>query len=147
MATISRSIDVRTSPEAAFAFLCDLRNLPRFQEGIFDFHVRTDAARGDGARCAYRTRFLLGSVKHVAAVSGFVEGRSFALTTVVGPPMVQRWSVQPHDGGTRITYTLGYLVPLPAVGWLLDALVMRRRHAARVARSMERLRTLLEGRG
>jgi len=99
MATLCRTIEVSASPERVFCVLSDLRNLSRYMEGIHGFCVLSDEPHGEDARCAYRRRLLWREQYYELAVGGYVDGHSFALSSVKGPPQVERWSLQAREGG------------------------------------------------
>lgn len=97
----AHSIVVARPPEEVFAFLADVRNLPRWQTGIVDLRAEGEPALG--ARHV-EVRSLLG--KHVEAtleVTAYEPPRRLDLTVVEGPLKLRvAHTLEPADGGTLL---------------------------------------------
>jgi hypothetical protein len=55
----------------------------------------------------------------------FEAGRRIVSHTKGGVESVVRWDFEPHDGGTRLTFQTEYKVPIPVLGKLAEAIIVR----------------------
>lgn len=118
-------------PQQVWALLSDLEAVQRYNPGVRTAVVRGTQRAGVGA---VRSCELVPKGRVVERVTHWEEGRAVGLELVEHewPVEFMRWvtRVEPHDGGTRITQALEYQVRFGPLGWLLDALVMKRKLTA-----------------
>lgn len=139
---ISRRI--RTSPEAAFAFVADYRNVPRVLEGVSRWDPLSKQTTGEGARFEVEMKTLGIPLGNVLVLDAWKPGRRIGWRSQSGL-IEQRggWTFDPRPGGTEVTLKIAYQPPGAALGNLLagrvDGLVR-----ARLARALGTMASLLE---
>lgn len=98
----------------------------RDEPAVRDLDPRDRTARFE------RDAQVCGAGRHrvVERVTDWEDGRAVGLELEQHdwPVEFMRWvtRIEPHDGGTRITQSLEYKVKFGPLGWLLDALMMKR---------------------
>ena len=105
MRHVERSGDLPVDPDAAFAFIADLDNLPRWQSGVTGAEQLTDGpiAVGSVARVA---RSLMGqTIQADLTVTELDPPRRLVLATEVSGIKVDAiLTLEPRDGGSRATF-------------------------------------------
>ena len=128
MTTLHHEVHANCPPERVWALLSDLEAVSRYNPTIAAARRRGTVAGGVGAE---RECDLKPNGRVVERVTTWEEGRAIGLEVVESdwPIVFMRWvtRVEPRDGGTRVTQELHYQVKFGPLGWLLDALVMRRK--------------------
>ena len=145
MARIERSIEIEAPVEKAFAFVTEWQNMSRFMERTSDWRPASEKTRGDGVRVAHRQQGLGREFAYECETSDFVENAGFTLTSFKGPKARSQWSFERLDDGTKVTLIAEYDVPVPMLGGILDALLVKRMAERMFARSLQNLKGLLEG--
>jgi uncharacterized membrane protein len=144
MAKVESSIEIYVPIEKLIAFLEDWHNAEKWYEGIYDWKPITENTTGNGARFSYKVKDLGLETSYLTEMYDHVKNKEFKLRSVEGPKVDEHYSFEPIEGGTRITYTMDYDVPLPLIGGILDTLIFRSLWAKRVQRSMQNLKRILE---
>lgn len=133
-----------TSPEKAFAFVADYRNVPRVLEGVSRWEPLSKQTTGSGARFEVEMKTLGVPLGNVLVLDSWEPGRRIGWRSQSGL-IEQRggWTFHPRQGGTEVTLKIAYRPPGAALGNLLagrvDSLVR-----SRLARALESMARLLE---
>jgi uncharacterized membrane protein len=145
MIEITATADVHRPAEELFAFVADMENNPRWQQGQVSCEWTTPPPIGVGSRYDQHARFLGRDIVSTFEVTELEPDRRIRIRTVDGPmPMDITREVEPTgDGRSRVTATIrgGPTGPLR----LLDPLT-RRMVQRSVRGDYERLGRLLDGR-
>jgi uncharacterized membrane protein len=144
MGKVGSSVEIHVPVEKVVAFLEDWHNAEKWYEGIYDWKPTTEMTTGNGARFSYKVKDLGLEIQYETELYDHVKGRAFKLRSVEGPKVNERYSFEPIEGGTRVTYAMDYDVPPPILGALLDLLVLRSLWAKRVQTNLQNLKRLLE---
>ena len=121
---INRSAIASTSREAAFAYLDDYRNVPKWMFGITRFEPRTEATSGLGA--TYDATMQIGpkALTSVVHVTEWFPDERLTLESVEGLSNSSTWSLaDTPDGQTRLDVVFRYSLPGGMAGKLLGAVV------------------------
>ena len=138
------SVEIGCSPEAAFDFVADHRNVPRVLEGITRWQPLGAQATGVGARFAVEMRTLGIPMANTLVLDRWQRPRALAWVSDSGL-IEQRggWRFEPTAAGTRVTLRIAYTPPGAALGNLLagrvDGIVRRR-----LERALAVMREILE---
>jgi len=128
MTTIRHEIDAHCPPERVWALLSDLEAVDRYNPGVRAACIEGTQRTGVGARRACE---LVPKGRVVERVTHWEERRALGLEVAESdwPIHFMRWvtRLEPHGESTRITQDLEYQVKFGPLGWLLDALVMKRK--------------------
>src|SRR5262249_54008635 len=129
--TIRHEIQAACPPEDVWAVLADLEAVQHYNPTVRSAAVKGTRRTGIGAE---RVCELLPKGRVVERVRHWEDGGAVGLEIGEGdwPIRFMRWvtRVEPAAGGSRISQTLEYAMKFGPAGWLLDALVMRRKLSA-----------------
>lgn len=128
MSTIRHEIAANCPPARVWALLADLQAVARYNPGVKAASIEGTQRTGVGAcrACELSPRGRL-----VERVTHWEEQRAIGLEVAESdwPIHFMRWvtRLEPDGQATRITQDLEYKVKFGPIGWLLDALVMKRK--------------------
>lgn len=145
MARIEKSIDISAPVETVFEFAADWQNWLKFFEGVSDLKPTTEKTRGVGSRFAYKIKTLGVEDETEREVTGFVENEGWTATSIKGPQSNVQWVFARVSEKTRVTLIEEYKVPIPLVGGILDALLIKRYWETNIEKVLHNLKRLLEG--
>ena len=143
MTRIEKSIEIKAPVENVFEFVADWHNTAKFYEGIYDLKPTTEA-RGEGARFIHKAKVLGIESETEYEVSDFVENEGWTSTSVRGIETKVQWIFASLDDGTKVTHIVEYKPPIPIVGVVVDALLVKRQWETNIQRSLQNLKRLLE---
>jgi len=144
MTRVEASVEIAAPLPEVFAYASDWRKWEEWWLGVSDFRPTTEVTRGNGTRYAYKA--WIGGIRMEVEteIHDFVENVGWRGVVTRGTPHTTRWLFEPAGAGTRLTYTLEYRIPVPVVGPLLDALLMRPGWQRRLERSLANLKARFE---
>jgi carbon monoxide dehydrogenase subunit G len=106
VARVEHTVVVERPPHEVFDFLTDLSNVPAWQSGA----VEVEEPGGPvtvGTTYVQVLQFLGRRFEATLEVVELEPGRRFSLRSLTGPiPLEVRHSLEPADGGTRLTVVL-----------------------------------------
>lgn len=124
MAKLEKSITIHAPVEKVFAFLIDPRNLPEIWPSMIEVKHVTPAPKGG---------FNFEWVYKMAGLK--IEGASETVEYVLNERTVTKgtkgiestffWLYKPQTKGTKLTLEIEYTVPLPVLGRLAEAVVLK----------------------
>jgi carbon monoxide dehydrogenase subunit G len=142
MFVVEDSIEVRVTPEQAFAWLADLDNLPRFQSGVFKSELLTPRPTRIGTR--FREAFRMMGIPMTAECEVIeLSPPSVMGFSGVGRRMdyQSRFALEPAPGGARITHRAAVTMRGP---WKLLGLLMKAEGAREIKAEHQRLKAAME---
>jgi uncharacterized protein YndB with AHSA1/START domain len=124
MANVERSIVIQAPVEKVFGFAADPSHLPEFWTSMIEVKDIQPLANG-GHR--FRWVYQMAGMRF--------EGTSDDVEYLPNQRMVQKskggidstitWTFQPEAGGTRVTFLAEYKVPVPLLGRLAEAMIVK----------------------
>ena len=144
MAPIARSAKFSRSPEDVFAYVMDFSRAPEWQENLVREELEGQDPLKVGSRFRMTRRIGRGERTMTSELTEYDPPRSFGFRGIDGPIRAMgKGTVEPAgEGGSRFTMELDF--EGHGIGKLLVPLVVRRQAAGDLARSMEKLKALLE---
>jgi carbon monoxide dehydrogenase subunit G len=128
MTTIRHEVRANCAPDRVWALLSDLEAVARYNPGVRTAAIEGAQRTGVGAQRACELR---PSGRVVERVTVWEEARALGLEVAESdwPIHFMRWvtRLEGHGETTRITQDLEYEVKFGPLGWLLDALVMKKK--------------------
>jgi carbon monoxide dehydrogenase subunit G len=114
---VARAIDLRCTPEEAWAILTDWEGQAAWMRDADRVEVRSTARTGVGVRLAVRTR-LFGIPAFTEPMEVTAWEPPNALAIAHGGPVrgTGTWELAPTIGGTRFTWTEDVRLAVPLVG-------------------------------
>jgi uncharacterized membrane protein len=132
MAKITRSISINAPVEKVFAFMSDPSNLPEIWPSMIEVKdVQPAPAGGYNFGWVYKmagTRF-----KGASEVTEFIANQRTVNKSTKGIQSTFVWGYEGEDGGTKLTMEIEYVVPVPLLGKLAEAFIVKQNeHEAEV---------------
>jgi hypothetical protein len=128
MTTIRHEVRANCAPDRVWALLSDLEAVARYNPGVRTAAIEGAQRTGVGAQRACELR---PSGRVVERVTVWEEARALGLEVAESdwPIHFMRWvtRLEGHGETTLITQDLEYEVKFGPLGWLLDALVMKKK--------------------
>ncbi|UCG83813.1 MAG: SRPBCC family protein [Dehalococcoidia bacterium] len=125
MTYIEQSIEINAPVEKVLQYAADWENWPKFFEGVYDFRPTTETTRGTGARYAYKAGMLGMKAAVETEIHDFVENKGWKGVATKGMKHQTCWIFEEVNGKTKFTYGLGYWLPVPILGGILDKKFMK----------------------
>ena len=123
MAKVERSITINAPVEKVFAYIEDPTNNPEWIPSMIEVTDVTGQGAGQHFRWAYK---MLGL--RLMGESTFTEHiLNERIVEQSKGGLVSTWTYTfiPEDGGTRVNLTVEYTIPIPVLGRVAEALVLR----------------------
>jgi uncharacterized membrane protein len=124
MAKITRSITINTPVEKVYGFMSDPTNLPEIWPSMVEIKDVQPSPAGN---------YNFGWVYKMAGVR--FEGASETIEAITNQRAVTKstkgiettfvWTYEPEDDGTRMTMEVEYVVPIPLLGKLAEAFIVK----------------------
>ena len=146
MARVELSVHVPAPLSEVFAYASDWERWAEWFEGVSDFRPIAEIVRGNGARYAYKARFMCFRVGVVTEITEFVENAGWKGVARKGMPHTTYWRLEAAVDRTRFTYAIEGGVPVLALGALLDAMVLNPQWNRIVRASLDNLMRRFEAR-
>lgn len=144
MPRFEHEIVIDRPPAEVFAYLADLRNLPKWQSTLLEIRPEGDGGTSAGTRFTEVRKVAGRRFESTAEVAVHEPEREFTLRVVSGPfPATVRHLLAPSGDGTRLT--VEFDVQAKGLLGLAGGMIERtgRKHAVD---DLERLKSVLEGR-
>jgi len=144
MTWVVSSVEIAAPVQDVFAYASDWQRWEEWWVGVSGFRPTTGVTRGNGTRYAYKAWLAGVGVEVETEIHDFVENVGWRGVVTRGAPHATRWVFEPAGAGTRFTYVLEYRLPVPLLGPLLDALLVRPGWQRRLDRSLANLKARFE---
>jgi hypothetical protein len=145
MTIISHRFETAASPEKLWRCLSDLTLVKDYNPTVLSAEVQGNARSGIGA---LRSCELKPKGKVLERVTVWDEGKALGLEVVESDWPVTKMSwvtrITPHGGGSVLTQELNYTMKFGPLGWLLNALLMKRNITKNVGAALEGLIRIAE---
>ena len=145
MTRIEKSIEIEAPVEKVFNFAADWQNKSKWYAGIHDWKPTTEKTRGVGARFVFKTKFLGREDETEMETDNFAQNESIGYKSVRGVESRHKMLFASLGGRTKVTDISEYTLPIPVLGWLVDALVFKRRMHRNSEDSLQNLKRLTGG--
>jgi len=123
MAKLTKSITINAPVEKVFGYVSDSTNLPEIWPSLLE--MKDVKHLPDGKTTDSWTYKMAGIQLKGTTVTEYVENKSIISKTEGGVKSTQIWTFAPEDGGTKATFEVEYTVPIPVIGKLAEAIVVK----------------------
>ena len=123
MAKLTKSITINTPVEKVFGYVSQPTNLPEIWPSLIE--VKDVKHLPDGKTTDRWTYKMAGMRLKGTTESEYVENKSVISKTEGGVKSTQTWTFEPADGGTKATFEVEYNIPIPVLGKLAEAIVVK----------------------
>ena len=125
MSRVELSVLVPAPLSKVFAYASDWRRWEEWFEGVSGFRAITKITRGNGAQYAYKAQIVCFRVDVVTEITEFAENVGWTGVARKGMPHATYWHFEAVGDQTRFTYAVEGQVPVPVLGSLIDAVMLK----------------------
>ncbi len=104
MINYEKTVNINCPVDQVFALITDAKNLRRWQASLIENELMTEGPLKAGTR--FREKRRMGSRETVieGEITEFVPNERFATKTLTSPNVTVSYTLEPVNGGTRVTY-------------------------------------------
>ena len=146
MSRVEASVEINAPIREVFAYASDWKRWEEWWHGVSHFRPTTETTRGTGTRYAYKAWVAGISMNVETEIHDFVEHVGWKGVATKGPPHRTQWAFEDEGATTRLTYVLEYGLPVPLLGPLLDAVLVRPGWRRLLDRSLQNLKVRFDRR-
>ena len=142
MAKIERNITINAPVEEVFAYVED----PMSQLEYLPSMVEVKDVTGQGAGAHYRWTYKMAGVRFEgeSTMTEYVPNERMVVQSKGGILSTWTWIFAAEDGGTKVNLTVEYTIPVPVLGKLGEALILKQ-NEREADTAMANLKAKLEG--
>ena len=124
MAKVERTITINAPVEKVFSYLDEPTNLPEIWPSFVEVKdVKRLPSGGNSFGWVYKMAGM--PFKGTSEEVEYVPNERVVAKTKGGIESTVTWTYQAEDGGTRLTLEVEYTVPVPLLGRLAEALIVK----------------------
>jgi coenzyme Q-binding protein COQ10 len=123
MAKVEKSITINAPMEEVFAYVEDPMNQLEYLPSIVE--VKDVTGQGVGAHYHWTYKMTGLRFEGESTMTEYIPNERMVVETKGGIVSTWSWTFTPEDGGTRVDLTVEYTIPVPVLGRLGEALVLR----------------------
>lgn len=124
MAKVDKEIWIEAPIEKIFGYISDPSNLPEFWPSLMEIKdIQSLPNGGYSGRWVYKMLGML--FEGEGEYTQIVPNRFFVIETKGGIKSTIAWTVRPWENKTRVTLTIEYKVPIPLLGKLAEAIIVK----------------------
>ena len=124
MVKVKKEITIKAPVEKIFGFISEPIHLPEIWPSLVEVSdVKRLPNGGTSNRWVYKMAGM-----HLKGTSEDVEriiNQRLVSKTKGGVESTQAWTFQPDAGGTKVTFEVEYTVPIPVLGKLAEAIIVK----------------------
>ena len=124
MAKVEKTITINAPVEKVFDYIDQPTNLPEIWPSLMEIKdVQTLPNGGHTDRWVYK----MAGMRFEGTTEGIehVTNQRIVSKTKGGVKSTQTWMFQPEAGGTKVTFEVEYNIPIPVLGKLAEAIVVK----------------------
>jgi uncharacterized membrane protein len=141
MARVEKSVYIDAPVERVFAYLRDPMSNLDWLPGMME--VTKVSGEGVGARFHWIYKMAGIPLKGESTALEFVPNKRFVTESKSGIVSTWIWSFTPKDRGTQLDLTVDYVVPVPVLGKLAEALVVKQNERV-LDKALENIQSRME---
>jgi len=142
MPKVERSIIINAPVEKVFAYIEDPMNQLEWLPSLMEVKDVTGQGVGTHFRWTYKMAGL--RFEGESTLTEHVPHERLVAQSKGGIVSTFTWTFEPHDGGTKLNLVVEYTVPVPVLGKLAEALVLKQ-NEREADLAMANIKARLEG--
>ncbi len=124
MAKLEKTITINAPVEKIFNYISQPTNLPEFWPSLVETSdVQELPNGGHSNRWVYKMAGI--RLEGTSEDVEYVTNQRLVSKTKGGVESTQTWMFQPEAGGTKVTFEVEYTVPIPVLGKLAEAIIVK----------------------
>jgi uncharacterized membrane protein len=124
MAKMQKTVSIQAPLQKVFDYSADPNNLPKFWHSISNIHDVQDAGNG-GKNFAWSYKMAGINVEGASRTTEFIPNQRIVTQSTKGIESHFVWTYQPENSGTKVTVEVEYVVPIPVLGKLAEAIIVK----------------------
>jgi uncharacterized membrane protein len=143
MATVQKTIHINAPVEKVYGYVDIPTNAPEYWPSLVD--VRDVEPLPNGGQ-KYKWTYKMAGMRLEGSTEDTerIPNQRTVGHSKGGIESVITWGFQPEDGGTRVTFNVDYKVPIPVLGKLAEAMIVRQ-NEREAETLLENLKARMEG--
>jgi uncharacterized membrane protein len=125
MAKITRSIHINAPVEKVFAYMDDPGNMPEFWPSMIEVKDLQKTPTGIGTTFSWVYKMAGMRFEGASETTEYIPNRRTVTRSTKGIQSTFAWSYEPEEGGTKTTSEVEYVVPIPLLGKLAEAFILK----------------------
>ena len=124
MAKVKKTITINAPVEKVFGYVSEPTNLPEIWPSLVEVKdVQRLPNGGTSNRWVYKMAGI--RLEGTSEDTEYVPNQRRVAKTKGGVQSTQTWTFQPEAGGTKVTFEVEYTVPIPVLGKLAEAVIVK----------------------
>jgi uncharacterized membrane protein len=124
MAKLEKSVMIKAPVEKVFAFMADPKNYPEIWPSMVEVKdVKPLPAGGNTFSWTYKMAGM--RFEGVSETTEYIANQRTGTESKKGIPSKFTWIYKPEAGGTQLTVQVEYTVPVPLLGKLAEAFIIK----------------------
>jgi len=125
MAKVERTIHINAPVEKVFGYLADPTNLPEIWPSLIEVKDVKQTPEGVGSSNRWVYKMAGMRFEGTTEVTEYVANQRTVVKDKGGIEATRTTTFQPEAGGTKCTAVTEYTVPIPLLGKLAEAVILR----------------------
>ena len=119
-----KSINIKSPVEKIFNYISEPTNLPEIWPSLIEIK---DVQRLPDGKTKNRWVYKMAGIRLEGTSDGVesVPNQRIVSKTKGGVESTQTWTFQPEGDGTKVTFEVEYTVPIPVLGKLAEAIIVK----------------------
>ena len=119
-----KSISIKSPVEKIFNYISEPTNLPEIWPSLIEIK---DVQRLPDGKTKNRWVYKMAGIRLKGTSDGVesVPNQRIVSKTKGGVESTQTWTFQPEGDGTKVTFEVEYTVPIPVLGKLAEAIIVK----------------------
>jgi carbon monoxide dehydrogenase subunit G len=143
MAKVTRKFQVKRKPDAVIDYIADVENHPAFIPALKSVGNIKGDPKLKGANWEWTFVMAGVEIKGKAETADYQPAKSYSFKTT-GIESTFVYSVEPADGGSRVTADVSYEVPQGVLAKIADKAVVEKMNERDADRAAQNLKTILD---
>ena len=123
MAKLERSITINAPVEKVFTYIEDPMSNPEWLPSMME--VKDVVGEGAEKRFRWAYKMVGMRLEGESTTTEHVPNQRIVVQTKGGASSTWTWTFEPHDAGTKVILVVEYTIPIPVLGKLAEALVVK----------------------
>ena len=124
MARLEKSIYIKAPVEKVFGYIDGATNLPEIWPSLIEVKdVQRLPNGGHSDRFVYKMAGI--RLEGTSEDIEYIANQRIVTKTKGGAESTQTWLFEPEAGGTKVTFKVEYSVPIPVLGKLAEAVIVK----------------------
>ncbi len=123
MAKVERSMTINAPVEKVFAYIDDPMNELEWFPGLME--IRDATGKGVSARSRFVYKMIGIRLEGESTVTEHIPNERIVTQSKGGIISTWTWTFKPENGRTRLTVVVDYTIPIPVLGKVAEAVVLK----------------------